>query len=270
MISTSAYTLSYKGCILHYWLHGDSDRPVVVFTHAAGIDHREWEATLPILAERYRVLTWDVRGHGLSRPNSLPFTIAQATEDLLAILDHLNIEQAILVGHSLGGNITQEVIFRFSHRIRAAILLGCANNTGKLSSLERFEIQASGPLFALYPYNLLRRQSADMSAERPEVRAYLYEAFGQMTKAEFVTVLLALLRCLHSEPDYHIPVPFLLAHGEHDRTGNIRQASPVWAKHEPLCEYAVIPRAGHVANMDNPDAFHSVLLSFLAKHVDSQ
>jgi 3-oxoadipate enol-lactonase len=239
----------------------------VVFTHGAGIDHREWDSSIAAVSTGFRVLTWDVRMHGASRPNGPPFTMRLATDDLVALLDHLGTAQAILVGHSLGGNITQEVIFRFPARVRAAVLFGCADNTGKLTVLERLQIATSGPLFALYPYDLLRRQSANVSSDRPEVRTYLYEAIGQMTKDEFVTVLLELLRSLHEEPKYRIPVPFLLTHGAHDKTGNIRRASPEWAQHEPHCEYVVVPEAGHMANMDNPAFFNELLLRFLRQQV---
>jgi 3-oxoadipate enol-lactonase len=256
-------TLVRDGCTIHYWKAGAADGPLVVFTHGAGMDHREWEAAIAMVARDYATVTWDVRAHGASRPNSKPFTIPLVTDDLIALLDELGATRAILVGHSMGGNIVQEVIFRYPARVRAAALLGCANNMGKLTAVERLQVRLSEPLFALYPYDLLRRQSADISADRPEVRTYLYETMGQMTKDEFVTVLLSLLRNLHEEPGYTIPVPFLLSHGEHDRTGNIRRASPGWAKLEPQCEYVVVPDAGHMANMDNPAFFNQMLGQFL-------
>jgi pimeloyl-ACP methyl ester carboxylesterase len=251
------------GCTLHYWLAGPPDRPLVAFTHGAAIDHREWDAACTAVGAEYRLVTWDVRMHGASRPNTALFTIARVTDDLVALLDALGAEQAILVGYSMGGNITQEVIFRYPTRVRAAVLLGCANNVGKLTTADRIGLGLSGPLFALYPWGLLRRQSADASTDRPEVRKYLYEAFSHMTKDEFVTVLLTLVRSLHEEPVYRILVPFLLTHGAHDKTGNIRRAAPAWAQREPKCEYVVIPDAGHMANMDNPAFFNSLLLRFL-------
>ncbi len=255
-----------EGCALHFWLAGPVERPLVVFIHAAGIDHREWEDTLAVVAQEFRVLYWDVRGQGKSRPSGSPFTLARATDDLLALLKSLNVDQVMLVGHSMGGNIAQEVLFRAPRLARAAVLLGCTCNTQRLSFWEKWQARLGAPLLNLYPYDLLRRQSADISTDRPEVRAYLYEAFGQMSKAEFSAVILELLKGLHEEPGYQIPVPFLLLHGEHDRTGNIRKIAPAWAREEPRCEYIVIPHAGHMANMDNPPVFNQLLLDFLRRH----
>ncbi|SRR5437868_4224366 len=55
-----------EGCTLRFWLTGPAERPLIVFTHGAGIDHREWEDTLTLVAQELRVLCWDVRGHGQS------------------------------------------------------------------------------------------------------------------------------------------------------------------------------------------------------------
>jgi len=259
-----------EGCTLHFWLSGPVERPLVVFTHGAGIDHREWESTLPVVANEYRVLCWDVRGHGQSRPTGSPFTLARATDDLLALLDAVGEQQAVLVGHSMGGNISQEAIFRAPGRVRAAVLLGCTCNTQKLSLLERAIVPLVDPLLKMYPYKLLLRQSANLYSEHPEVRAYLYEAFGQMSPADFKAVVPQLFRDLHEESGYQIPVPFLLLHGEHDSSGNIRALAPAWARAEPRCEYKVIPDAGHVANMDNPEVFNRLLLDFLHRHIPVQ
>jgi pimeloyl-ACP methyl ester carboxylesterase len=98
-----------NGARIHYWISGKTGKPLVVFTHGVTIDHREWEVTLPLVGEQFRILTWDVRGHGLSRPSR--YTLKDAEEDLLAILDSLQVEQAIFVGHSMGGNLHQELVF---------------------------------------------------------------------------------------------------------------------------------------------------------------
>ena len=72
---------------------------------------------------------------------------------------------------------------------------------------------------------------------------------------------------MRMEADYHIPMPFLLTHGVQDALLNIVQLAPLWAQHEPQCQYVVIPDAGHNANQDNPEFFNRVLLTFLRQYV---
>jgi len=256
-----------EGSTIRFWLTGSAGRPLVVFTHGAGVDHREWNDTLDVVAKEFRVMCWDVRGHGQSQPEGSPFTLARATEDLLALLDTVGAKKAILVGHSMGGNITQEVIFRAPERVQAAVLLGCTSNTQRLSRAERWLARIIISMMELYPYKLLLRQSAGMFSTHPEVCAYLREAFAQVSETEFRALLPQLLKDLHEEPGYKIPVPFLLVHGANDKSGNIRKLAPTWAHAEPQGEYAVIPNAGHVANMDNPQVFNQLLLDFLQRHI---
>jgi pimeloyl-ACP methyl ester carboxylesterase len=65
---TTQLVLEREGCTLHYWLAGPKDRPLVVLTHGATMDHRMFVAQVAALAPHHRVLTWDVRGRGsLSR-----------------------------------------------------------------------------------------------------------------------------------------------------------------------------------------------------------
>lgn len=260
--------LEREGCSIHYWLSGPPDRPLVVFTHGAGLDHSEWDAVAPLVAERYRVLTWDVRAHGSSRPPGAGFTVPRAVDDLLALLDTLGVPVATFVGHSMGGNLHQEVVFSHPERVTALVMLGCTCNTLRLSPADALGAALAAPLLRLYPYELLKRQSADISSAKPQVRDYLYQTFSQMPKDDFVTVSAQLLRCLHYEPGYHISKPMLLTHGALDKTGNIRRVAPVWAARDaPSCRYVVIPDAGHVANLDNPDVFNRLVLDYLAERL---
>ncbi len=260
--------LEREGCPIHYWLTGPADAPLVVFTHGAGLDHTEWDTVAPLVAERYRVLTWDGRAHGRSRPAGAGFTVPRAVDDLLVLLDTLGVPAATFVGHSMGGNIHQEVVFFHPERVHALVMLGCTCNTLKLTPADTLGAWLAAPLLRLYPYELLKRQSANISSVRPVVREYLYQTFSLMPKADFATVFAQLLRCLHYEPGYRITAPTLLTHGALDKTGNIRRVAPIWAARDaPFCRYVVIPDAGHVANLDNPDVFNRLLLDFLAVQI---
>jgi 3-oxoadipate enol-lactonase len=254
--------LEREGCPIHYWVGGPEGAPLVVFTHGAYIDHREWNATLPlVIAAGFRVMTWDVRGHGHSRPGVLKLTTA--LDDMLALLDVLKVKQATFVGHSMGGNIDQELVFRHPKRVKALVMLDCTWNFQKLTSLEAFTVKIGVPMIGWYSYKTLVNQMANTVAAKPADRAYLREAFSILSKKEFVQVMAETTLCLHYEPNYHIPKPMLLMVGDRDNTGNIRKVAPIWAKHEQRCTYVVIPNALHGANLDNPEFFHKTLLDFL-------
>jgi 3-oxoadipate enol-lactonase len=250
-----------NGFKFHYWTGGNPTAPLVVFTHGALIDHHEWDATLPLVGEHFRTLAWDVRGHGLSRPAT--FELMEAVDDLLAILNRLDVPQAIFVGHSMGGNLHQELVFHHPERVQAMVFLDCTWNFQKLTPIETFSLWLAKPIFKIYPYKMLVDQSLAMTATSKASQDSLRHAMEGLSKAEFIQIMMATSACLHEEPGYKINKPLLLMVGDQDKTGNIRKIMPVWAAHEPDCRFVVIPNARHAANLDNPDFFHATLLEFL-------
>lgn len=219
-----------------------------------------------LLALDYRVLNWDVRGHGLSRPLGEGFSIALAVEDLLAILDEIGYLQAIFVGQSMGTYIGQELAFQHPERVQALVVIGGTCTTlNKLTLMDSLALYSSPLMFALYPYNSLRKAFARASSIKSDVQDYLYNASGQIPKRDFINIWTGMLGCLHYEPGYCIEKPLLLTHGEFDKTGNIKKIAPRWAERDKA-RYVVIPAAGHCANQDNPEFFNRLLLEFLNEH----
>ena len=255
--------LRRHGCPIHYWLSGAGEEPLVVFAHGAGADHHMFDKQLATLAGKYPTLNWDVRGHGCSRPIGDSFSIGIVMDDLLAVLDSLGVSQAIFVGQSMGGNMTQELVRVRPERVIAAVLVDCACNTFPLSAAEQWTLGLMPALLRLYPREMLLRQSARAASVKPEAQAYLYKAMGRLTKPELAIVLQATAACLRPDLNYRIPRPFMLVCGEHDTTGAIKQQAPRWAAQEPNGRYVAIPGAGHCANQDNPEVFNRLLLEFL-------
>jgi 3-oxoadipate enol-lactonase len=253
--------LERDGIKIYYWLGGKNDAPLVVFTHGATVDHHEWDSTLPIVTGHFKVLAWDVRGHGKSRPARL--SIKEALNDLIAILDELHVDQVYFVGHSMGGNLHQELVFNFPERVKGMVFLDCTWNFQKLTALESFSLSIAGTILKIYPYSVLINESLSATATTIESQELLRPAMESLSKAEFVQILLETSSCLHYEPDYKIGKPLLLIVGDEDKTGNIRKVMPIWAQNEPDCRFVVIPNAKHAANLDNPELFNKEVLEFL-------
>jgi 3-oxoadipate enol-lactonase len=246
---------------LHYWLGSARNRPLVVLTHGATVDHHEWDATAALVGERYTVVTWDMRAHGASRPAK--FTVADAVDDLLAVLDAVGARQAAFVGHSLGGNVHQELVFRHPDRVAAMACVDSAWNFQRLTWLEALTIRAARPIFKLYPHKLLVAQALSAASESKTGQDLLRPAMTSLTKDEFVDISVAMTECLHHEPGYAVNKPLLLILGDKDATGNIRKTMPMWARIEPDCKLVVVPGVTHSPNLDAPQVFHEELMSFL-------
>ncbi|GAA4049624.1 alpha/beta hydrolase [Nonomuraea soli] len=254
--------LPLHGCDLHY-RDGGGDGVPVVFSHGAGADHVMFDAQSEYLSARgFRVITWDLRGHGLSRPAGARFTAEQAIVDLHTLIRHLELDRPVLVGQSLGGNLGQALIRRHPDLARALIVIGSTWNTAPLTWKERLLIKAATPGLLMIPARSLPRVMAEASAQTPQAREDARRAFSQLTKQEFVHVWQATADLLDPAPHYRTPVPLCLIRGEADRTGNIATAMPLWAEIEGV-EEVVIPGAGHIANQDAPHLVNAAMEAFL-------
>ncbi len=254
--------LSLDGCELRYADSGGDGVPVV-FSHGAGADHVMFDAQRDHLrALGYRAVTWDLRGHGLSRPAGAPFTAERAIADLRALIGHLRLDRPVLVGQSLGGNLSQALVRRHPELCRALVVIGSTWNTARLSARDHLLLKVAAPSLSMIPAGRLPELMADDCAVTPAARADVRRAFSQLTKREFVEVWRATVSLLDPAPGYRTPVPLCLIRGEQDRTGNIATAMPRWAAAEGV-EEIVVPGAGHIANQDAPEAVNAAIETFL-------
>ncbi|MEO8611686.1 MAG: alpha/beta fold hydrolase [Chloroflexota bacterium] len=259
------HILERPGCSMHYWLGGREDAPLLAFLHGATMDHRMFDEQVKAFGDEYRILVWDARGHGASRPLGSSFVLGDCADDLIAIFDHLNVKKAVLIGQSMGGYIAQEVYRRYPERVAALVIIGAVNITFAYSKAEVWAVKLSLPILNVWPYANFTRTVAKSISIKPDVQAYALATINQLSRPEFLTIWKAVTLVITEKgyPGHHINVPFLLTHGDHDGTGSIRKQAPTWAAYEPDVKYAVIPNAGHNANQDNPDFFNRTLRELL-------
>ena len=119
-----------NGVVLHHQVIGKPDAPALVFNNSLGSDFRIWQEVAPAFADRFRVVLYDKRGHGLSDAPPAPYRMDDHTDDLLALLDGLKIESAALVGLSVGGMIAQRAALRAPERVEALVLCCTAAKIG--------------------------------------------------------------------------------------------------------------------------------------------
>jgi len=255
------------GCVVSYWLTGPAEAPLVTLSHAALTDHTFFSRMVPSLASRFRVLTWDIRGHGRSRPLRGALSIPEAADDLVAILDLLEVERAAMVGQSMGSYVAQELTFRHPERASALVVIGGTCITADPGPLGRALLAAAIPIARVWPFESLKRASVKASAEEQSSREYLRRTFDELTKHEYLKILDGVAASIHPKAGYATPVPTQLIVGELDGTGDIRQSMAAWAEREREVEYHVVGGAGHCANLDRPDEVNRLVLAFLERHL---
>lgn len=118
------------GARLHYRLDGPGDRPVLMLSHSLGTDMTMWDDVLPALVRQYRVLRYDMRGHGRSSVPPGPYTVANLGGDALALLDALDVEHCFFCGLSLGGMIGMWLGVHAPERVDRMILANTAARIG--------------------------------------------------------------------------------------------------------------------------------------------
>jgi pimeloyl-ACP methyl ester carboxylesterase len=255
--------MSKDGCDIHYWVSRGPGGPWLIFLHGAGADHRMFDSQLPVLEGRFRMLLWDARGHGRSRPMGKDFSIALLVDDLIQIMAREAIARADWIGHSMGGNIAQEMAFLHPDKVSRLVLIDCTCNTMKLSVLEELSLKAAAFLLPLVPWRFLVEWCAKASSIRPGVRHYLRETLQAVGKRDFIKIFRKTACCLHEEAGCAIGKKLLLVCGKFDETGNIKKITPRWKSCEPQAAFFLIPGAGHCANQDHPAAFNRLLVEFL-------
>ncbi|ODT80161.1 MAG: hypothetical protein ABS76_17070 [Pelagibacterium sp. SCN 64-44] len=253
-----------EDCDLHYWIDGPPDAPAVLFSHGATLDNESWLPQTEHFRQHYRVIRWDMRGHGRSRPWTGTHTIDRFADDMVALLDHLGLDRVALVGLSLGGYASQAVARRHAERVSALAVFDATNlYDTPLSRFMTFMMAQSSRLIGLYPWRTLVDLTAKQSAVQPQVQAYIRRVVGQLTKSEYIAIWGAVQTGLRHDSAYRFGGPMLLGMGDKDNVGVVAAGMRHWAQSWPTAQFAIIPDAGHCSNQDNPDAVNALLAQWL-------
>lgn len=263
------FSFNINGSAIKGEIKGNQSAPLVVFLHGAAMDYRMFDRQVNALLQAgYRVLLWDLRGHGNSQPlGKTPISITDFTEDLCQLLEKLNISEKIcLIGHSLGGLIVQDLVYRYPEKCTSFVIIGATCSSLPIYWWEYIALKSSPMWLNFYPYSDVLKMIATTSLS-PHTQSYAYTAASKLNKDTFMEIWQAIANALNPKANYRIEIPFLLTHGQEDKAGNVAQSAVQWAKRDQdYCHYHPIPQAGHNANQDQADYFNQLMLSFLAQH----
>jgi 3-oxoadipate enol-lactonase len=246
---------------------GDGDLPVVLL-HAFPLDARMWEPQIDALADNHRLLALDLRGFGgSSAPDDVAlYSMETYARDVIAVLDALTIERAVIAGLSMGGYIAFELWRRIPDRIAALVLADTRSapdtdeardkRTAQQDAVRR---EGIGNLVEVLIDGLLGSQT---KANKPDVVEKM-RALMQNPAPGYIGALEALKQRPDSSADLAgIDVPVLILVGEDD---TVTPPEMSRAMHEaiPDSRLAVVAQAGHISNLETPGEFSGALEDFL-------
>jgi 3-oxoadipate enol-lactonase len=126
-----------NGLVTHCLDEGSRAGPALVFINSLGCDLRVWGAVAHILARDFRIIRYDKRGHGLSEFGADRNEMSDYAQDLAALIDHLGVSRATIVGLSMGGLIAQELYRQRPQLVAALVLCDTAAKIGNDESWDR-------------------------------------------------------------------------------------------------------------------------------------
>jgi pimeloyl-ACP methyl ester carboxylesterase len=207
------------------------------------------------LSARRRVITWDIRGHGRSDAPDDPalYSEALSVEDMAALLDNAEADEAIIGGLSLGGYLSLAFYLRYPERVAALVL--CDTGPGYRRDAPRAEWNAMASRWA----DDFDRQGLGALTGSAEVRASHHRSPAGLALAARGILTQHDARVIESLPS--IAVPALVLVGAEDKA--FLAAADVMAAKIPRVTRVVLADAGHAANIDQPEAFDRAVIDFL-------
>jgi 3-oxoadipate enol-lactonase len=254
-----------NGIQISYELSEEKDAPVVVLSHSLGSSMLMWQPQFEVLKSHFRVLRYDMRGHGKSEATEGAYTFEQLAADVIGLLDALKLESVHFVGLSIGGMIGQCLALNYADRLRTLSLCDTAAIIAK-DALPLFEERirrardqgmealVKETLERWFTQSYLKQNSPEVERIRNQILA--------TSLAGFVGCSRAILGLNYIERLSEIDLPTLIIVGEDD-PGTPVTASQAIHQRIQNSKLVVLPSAAHLSNIEQADAFNSALLEFL-------
>lgn len=259
-------TATIQGIDLYYEIEGDGDW--VVFAHGGEGQHLCWWKQVTALRSRFCCLTYDARGFGLSG-GEWGAPEDTAAQDLLALLDHLGIERAFLVGQSMGGIAVSGVARRAPERVRG-LVMGDTPFGFQTAALSQWAAEMLDKIPA--GFNVFEHLFAPGFAETEPELHYLYTGICRLNSTRplpknTADYLDGYVRMRDARPvDYsRFPVPSLFIVGAQDEL-TLPWLIEATAKAVGGSRFRVIPDAGHSAFLERSEIYNQAIVDFFAQN----
>jgi 3-oxoadipate enol-lactonase len=241
--------------------------PLALFMHGIGGNRSNWQANLPAFAPHFACVAWDARGYGGSEDYAGPLAFDDFVADLLRVLDHFGAGRAHLVGLSMGGRIAMRAALLHPHRIATLTLLDTHEGFEAFTPEQRqaFVDSRRAPLLAgQEPADIADGVARSLVGPHatPQQLQQLVQSIAALHKDSYIKSLQATVDQVVLGDISRIAAPAHFVVGADDRL------TPVAMHHEMAAKLGgapvtVLPRAGHLSNIENAPAFNAAALEWL-------
>ena len=250
-----------NGTELYYEVQGKEGAPWLVLSHSLACTVRMWDPQVAAFKAKYRILNYDMRGHGASAAPSGPYSLEMLADDVLALMKACAIERASFVGLSIGGMIGQTLALRNPAPFEKMVLAD-TTHTQPPEAIKQWEeririAQAQG-MQPLVP-STMERWFTEPFRNTPEAKK-IAGLIAATPVAGYVGCGQAIMKLNTTARLKDIRLPLLAITGESDAAaGGTRYIG----EHVPGAKFVSIAQAAHIANIEQPERFNQALREFL-------
>jgi 3-oxoadipate enol-lactonase len=250
---------------IHYTIEGEG--PVVTMSHALGCNLSLWNEQAKALSAHYRVLRYDTRGHGQTTAPPGPYSLEQMADDLHGLLNGLSISATHFVGISMGGMIGQIFALKYPSMVRSLVLCSTTSRyptAARSAWVDRIcTVEAQGMEPMVEPA-LERWFTTPFRERREDVMNRVRTMIKDTPPQGYIGCCYAIPTIDVTDRLGEVRCPALVISGEEDPGTPVTMAQEICAAF-PFSELVILPSASHLSNLEQPEAFNRVLLSFLDK-----
>lgn len=246
--------ITRDGVKIYFEDHGSGG--AILLTHGYSATCKMWSGQIGPLSEKYRVISWDMRGHGQSDSPSERdlYSEAHSIDDMAAILDECGVATAVIAGLSLGGYMSLAFNLKYPQRVTGLMLFDTGPGYKNDQARESWNEMARKRADVIDAKGLASLGNSD------EVRISSHRSAAGLANAARGMLTQVDDRIIRSLPE--ITVPTLVLVGENDK--QFLGATDYMALKIPDAVKEIIPGAGHAANINQPELFNSAVLNFVA------
>lgn len=246
----------------YYEVHGEGE--ALVFVHGLGSSSQDWEYQLPDFKDKFKVITYDVRGHGQSEKVKPPYSVPLFARDLAELLDELDIEKAHIVGVSMGGWIAFQFGVDYPERAHSLTVINTWADM-RLKTVEDyknyFQRAVLFRLFSMRKIGETLSKRLFIKPEQEELRQSFIESWAKNHKPSYMAAFQGGVGWTIHDKLHELKMPVLVVAADEDYTPVSMKES--YTRQLPNARLAIIEDSRHATLVEKPEEFNHVLMEFL-------